>query len=166
MVLCGPGNNGGDGIVSARHLKMFGCHPEIVLFKEVKQPFFKRLLQTCVYNDIPIRYLDQTHDLVAEYDKYDLLVDSLLGFSFTPPLREPYDSAIRAYSKTKTPVFAVDIPSGWHVEQGNIMNLFTPHYLISLTLPKEGVREFKGRHFLGGRFIPLKLQQKYGFQVP
>jgi hypothetical protein len=36
-------------------------------------------------------------------------------------------------------------------------------YLISLTLPKLGVKEFKGRHFLGGRFTPKGLQDKYQF---
>ena len=86
-----------------------------------------------------------------------MLVDSLLGFSFVPPLREPFTQAIHAYKTTKTPILSVDIPSGWDVEQGNTLDLFTPQYLISLTLPKLGVANYKGRHFLGGRFVPLKL---------
>lgn len=80
-------------------------------------------------------------------------------------------------------ILSVDIPSGWHVEdgpqvshpflvtspdadkqplytqeddQGNRENIetFTPEALISLTVPKLGVRGFKGRHWLGGRFVP------------
>jgi NAD(P)H-hydrate epimerase len=35
-----------------------------------------------------------------------------------------------------------------------------------LTLPKLGVKEFKGRHFLGGRFIPLRLKEKYNMILP
>ncbi|KAM3146443.1 hypothetical protein pb186bvf_001412 [Paramecium bursaria] len=140
LVLCGPGNNGGDGIVAARHLKMLGYNSEIVLFREIKQPFFLRLIQTCKYNNI------QIHNGIEDfsfYNKYDLLVDSLLGFSFVPPLREPFTQAIHAYKTTKTPILSVDIPSGWDVEQGNTLDLFTPQYLISLTLPKLGT--FFGR---------------------
>ena len=37
---------------------------------------------------------------------------------------------------------------------GNINNGLVPNYLISLTLPKIGAKEFKGKHYLGGRFIP------------
>lgn len=43
---------------------------------------------------------------------------------------------------------------GWHVEAGNQDGLgLVPDVLVSLTAPKEGVRHFRGRHFLGGRFI-------------
>ena len=61
----------------------------------------------------------------------------------------------------------MDIPSGWDVEKGKIVlnsNFLgntnyglVPNYLISLTLPKTGVKEFKGKHFLGGRFIPEQM---------
>lgn len=54
----------------------------------------------------------------------------------------------------KTPIFSIDIPSGWDVEKGNIHGSFTPNYLISLTLPKIGCKNFNGKHYLGGRFIP------------
>ncbi len=85
-----------------------------------------------------------------------MIIDALLGFSFKPPLRSPLKEFIEAYKLTKTPILAVDIPSGWDVEKGNIDNVFfNPDYLISLTLPKEGVKVFKGRHFLGGRFVPI-----------
>ena len=48
----------------------------------------------------------------------------------------------------------MDIPSGWHVEKGNVDGVgLNPDVLVSLTLPKLGSREFKGRHFLGGRFM-------------
>lgn len=40
----------------------------------------------------------------------------MLGFSYTPPLREPYATAIHGLKKTKTPILSVDIPSGWNVE--------------------------------------------------
>ena len=71
-----------------------------------------------------------------------------------------------ALKTTSTPIFSVDIPSGWDVEKGNINNTFTPNYLISLTLPKEGSREFQGRHFVGGRFVPTSIVEKYNWKMP
>lgn len=55
IVLVGPGNNGGDGIVSARHLKMMGFDVDIVLLKETNNVFFKKLLNICTHNNINIR---------------------------------------------------------------------------------------------------------------
>ena len=61
------------------------------------------------------------------------------------------------------PIISVDIPSGWDVtsgpqpletQRGDKVDTFMPDVLISLTAPKEGVKPFKGRHYLGGRFVP------------
>lgn len=84
----------------------------------------------------------------------DVILDAIFGFSFKPPIRAPFDSALQFIGSSGLPIVSVDIPSGWDVEKGNEQGLgITPDVLISLTAPKEGVREFAGRHFLGGRFV-------------
>lgn len=110
---------------------------------------------------------------------YDVILDAIFGFSFHPPVRAPFDAVLPLLASSGLPIVSVDIPSGWDVEkgpveltmkvddsdekklsevaQGNEEGGFTwlePDTLISLTAPKEGVRPFGGRHFLGGRFIP------------
>jgi len=60
----------------------------------------------------------------------------------------------------------VDNPSGWDIEKGNVGGTFEPKYNMSLMLPKMGLKEFKGIHYLGGRFIPKKLEGLYGFEKP
>ncbi len=54
------------------------------------------------------------------------------------------------------PVVAVDIPSGWHVEQGDVAgDGLRPEMLVSLTTPKRAAARFAGpHHYLGGRFVP------------
>lgn len=54
------------------------------------------------------------------------------------------------------PIISVDIPSGWDVEGGDVTGEgMQPDMLVSLTAPKRGTRDFKGRfHYLGGRFVP------------
>lgn len=99
----------------------------------------------------------------------DLQVDTCTtGFSFKPPLRRPFDRILSLLGSSSAPILSVDIPSGWDVERGrqkletepddqgrtDVVETFMPDALISLTVPKLGVGEFKGKHWLGGRFVP------------
>lgn len=71
---------------------------------------------------------------------------------------------------------SIDIPSGWHVENGpqtiedrqssNEIQPIKPELLISLTAPKLCAKHFRGKyHYLGGRFVPPTLQQKYDLNL-
>lgn len=85
----------------------------------------------------------------------DVILDAIFGFSFKGPVRAPFDEVLPLISASKKPIVSVDIPSGWDVEKGNEEGVgIVPDVLVSLTAPKQGVRSFKGRHFLGGRFVP------------
>jgi NAD(P)H-hydrate epimerase len=84
-----------------------------------------------------------------------VILDAIFGFSFKPPVRAPFDDALKLISASGLPIVSVDIPSGWDVELGNAEAVgLNPDVLLSLTAPKVGANYFKGRHFLGGRFVP------------
>jgi NAD(P)H-hydrate epimerase len=99
------------------------------------------------------------------------VVDALFGFSFRPPVRQPFDNVIALLEKTDKPVLAVDTPSSWNVddgppEEGMVGSKFMPEYLISLTAAKPSVKFFKGkRHFIGGRFLGRDVAEKYGLDI-
>lgn len=61
-------------------------------------------------------------------------------------------------AETKIPVTSVDAPSSWDIHEGppksGVGSNFHPNVLISLTAPKPLVKHFKGRHFVGGRYVP------------
>lgn len=62
---------------------------------------------------------------------------------------------------------SIDIPSGWNVELGPPEGGIQPEMLISLTAPKKCAQQFKGKyHYLGGRFVPPKLEEKYNMNLP
>eukprot|EP01017_Pseudomicrothorax_dubius_P035965 TRINITY_DN5105_c0_g1_i4.p1 TRINITY_DN5105_c0_g1~~TRINITY_DN5105_c0_g1_i4.p1 ORF type:complete len:247 (-),score=37.99 TRINITY_DN5105_c0_g1_i4:440-1180(-) len=171
LVLCGPGNNGGDGLVAARHLKMFAYEPTVYLFKKPEKEPFQQLVKTLDANDIPVVVPSSDDQRLEDFSaffnsNFDLVVDALFGFSFKGPVRSPYDRVLASFKKSTLPIFSVDIPSGWDVEEGNASGLFEPAYLISLTLPKLGVRNFRGRHYLSGRFVPARMAAQYGFTIP
>mmetsp|Transcript_3954 Transcript_3954/g.3371 ORF Transcript_3954/g.3371 Transcript_3954/m.3371 type:complete len:110 (+) Transcript_3954:475-804(+) len=95
-----------------------------------------------------------------------MIVDSLFGYSFKGPIRQPYETILKKLKDVKKPIFAVDIPSGWELAEGNVYDVVTPKYTISLTLPKICMKEYKGIHYLGGRFIPPKWIEERKWDVP
>ncbi|KAJ1554758.1 hypothetical protein HK096_001900 [Nowakowskiella sp. JEL0078] len=156
LVCAGPGNNGGDGLVAARHLSHFGYIPKIFYPKRTNRPLFNNLITQCTVHGI--QFVDSIEDAL---DQSDLVLDGIFG-----DLRTPFDKVIEALKNSKLPIVSIDIPSGWDVERGNLNNGIEPDMLISLTAPKEGVRDFKGTHFLGGRFIPPQLAEKWNLNLP
>lgn len=170
LVCCGPGNNGGDGLVCARHLKHFGYLPEIYYPKRTSNALYERLLHQCVENGIPVlenRCIEEATDSTVLHE-YAIIVDALLGFSFKPPVREPFVRIIDMLKSTDVPICSVDIPSGWDVERGPPKNDgIKPQMLISLTAPKMCALMFDGKfHYLGGRFVPEKLESQYNLDLP
>ncbi|KAI0087710.1 YjeF N-terminal domain-like protein [Irpex rosettiformis] len=168
LVCCGPGNQGGDGLVAARHLGMFGYNPTIWMPKPGSKEIFQRLKAQCENMRIPIiAPSTETAPLRDALARSDVVLDAIFGFSFKPPVRAPFDSALSLITESKLPIVSVDIPSGWDVENGNEAGVgLEPDVLISLTAPKEGAKNFKGRHFLGGRFVTKAMAEKFDLHLP
>jgi NAD(P)H-hydrate epimerase len=111
-----------------------------------------------------------TEDFPGALKQTDHVVDAIFGFSFSGEVREPFPKVIEALESTSIPVLAVDAPSSWNIEEGPPNSGpgkgFMPPALISLTAPKPLVKHFKGRHFLGGRFLSPEMAEKYGLDIP
>ncbi|SGZ52490.1 CIC11C00000003041 [Sungouiella intermedia] len=169
LVLVGPGNNGGDGLVCARHLKLWRNYEPILYYpKRPKKDLYINL--TTQLSQLGVSLVDTLeevkqllHDLSVS-----VIVDSLFGFSFRPPIRAPYDDLITYLSensKSIAPIVSVDIPSGWDVDEGPIDQDIDATMLVSLTAPKPCAEKFSkpGKvHYLGGRFINDTIAAKYG----
>lgn len=181
LVCCGPGNQGGDGLVAARHLGFFGYKTSIFLPKPGSKEIYQRLKTQCDNMQIPTT--SDLDSLRSALGSSDVILDAIFGFSFKPPVRAPFDEVLPLLTQSKLPIVSVDIPSGWDVELGKPsdplpgaratdgsgekkVDALDPDVLISLTAPKEGVREYRGRHFLGGRFVPKSLDEKYRLNLP
>ena len=164
LTLCGPGNNGGDGLVASRYLKEFGNEVDILYPKKnTKNALYTRLITQCENYEIKIseKIYDNKEDYEKIFKNYDIIVDALFGFSFKGEIRQPFKTIIEAMKKFENKIISVDIPSGFDIDKGNIFNTFIPKGLVSLTLPKLCSKDFKGEHFLGGRFVPKKLFEKF-----
>jgi len=114
-VVCGKGNNGGDGLVAARKLHEAGKQVRLLLLTEVaglagdalemarRLPISPRIVGTLQ---------DFESSRAEEVFASDLLIDALLGTGFRPPLEALYAEAIRRLNRASRPVVSVDVPSG------------------------------------------------------
>jgi NAD(P)H-hydrate epimerase len=162
------GNNGGDGLVCARHLTIIDpCYQPVILYpKQGQSNLFTNLVKQCA--TMGIEFINEM-PLIEELNKdYQLIIDALFGFSFKPPVRPSFADILGRLSETQTPVACIDIPSGWHVEEGDVNGIgLKPELLISLTAPKLCSVHFNGKyHYLGGRFVPKPMQDKYALNLP
>ena len=114
-VICGKGNNGGDGFVAAWKLKVAGREVRVVLLAEPSElrgdaaEMFRKLPVTPVVVRSSEELKQEQARAVFESE---VLIDAILGTGFKPPVSGLYAEAIRSLNASSAPVVAVDIPSG------------------------------------------------------
>ena len=166
LLLIGPGNNGGDGLVAARHLHHFGYRPTLLIPRPPsRQPYLHLHAQTSALSIPTLATPPPT------YAAYHLIIDAVFGFSFNSHdgIRAPYADLLCSLPRLPhPPMLSVDVPSGWHVEEGDVGGAgLRPEALVSLTAPKLCARRFEGKyHAVGGRFVPPGVRDKYGLRLP
>ena len=114
-VICGKGNNGGDGFVVARRLHEAGWQVQVLLLADPSElkgdapANFARLPVAAIVAS-SLEQLDSPESK-APFD-CDLLIDAILGTGFRPPVSGLYAEAVARINRSSSPVVAVDIPSG------------------------------------------------------
>jgi ADP-dependent NAD(P)H-hydrate dehydratase / NAD(P)H-hydrate epimerase len=115
VVVCGKGNNGGDGFVVARKLHRAGRVVEVLLLARQSGLKGDALI---MYERLPLRPVEVNSPAELEAEEArcvansDLIVDAILGTGFRPPVAGLYADAIAAINRSGKPIIAVDIPSG------------------------------------------------------
>ncbi len=134
VVLCGSGNNGGDGFVAARHLHG-KSKVDVVLVRsadQVRTGIARTNLQRAELEGVPIHAPPAPiGELLA---KADFVVDALLGVGAEGAPRGSYAEAIRAINASGKRVVSVDVPSGWGTEMA-----VRPEVTVTFHAPKEGM---------------------------
>ena len=115
-VLCGGGNNGGDGYVLARLARQAGLAPVIYQDRPLDHLTGDALIMArrALAAGVPMRRLA----LDSLPDHQPLLVDALLGTGLSGPLRDDKKALIQALERLGKPVLAVDVPSGLSADSG------------------------------------------------
>ena len=145
LVLCGKGNNGGDGFVAARLLAGEGVGVRVLLAgqqEDVKGEAAEalRTLKQATSEDVVGELGEQIDgDELAELlGEADLLVDAVVGTGFRPPLRGAAAVVRDALETIQVPVVAVDLPSGWDADSQaeTIEGSFRADAVVTFTAPK------------------------------
>lgn len=119
LVVCGPGNNGGDGFVAARHL--FNRHYDVKVFiidSSKYSPESLKNLNTLKKMSVPI--FNSPASLKKLMGESDIIIDAVFGSSFRGNLKEPYSRIIKSINSSGKKVVSIDIPSGMDGSSGRI----------------------------------------------
>jgi ADP-dependent NAD(P)H-hydrate dehydratase / NAD(P)H-hydrate epimerase len=122
VVVCGKGNNGGDGLVAARHLDRFGIRTTVVLLEApvaLREPAASNARRLAEVPGVRVRTFHE-RGLDRELARADVAVDALFGTGFRGMPEDAWAAAIAGLNASQAPVVAVDIPSGVHGSTGAV----------------------------------------------
>ncbi len=153
LVVCGPGNNGGDGFIAARCLAARGFAVKVLLLKE---PGGLKGDALTAFERMGLPY-----DLVGEGDlaanlisanpgEVDLVIDALFGAGLDRPLEGTALALVQAVNRRGVPVLAVDLPSGVNGATGEVLGeAFQAHSTVTFFCEKPGHLLYPGRMLCG-----------------
>jgi hydroxyethylthiazole kinase-like uncharacterized protein yjeF len=147
LVVCGTGNNGGDGFVAARFLENAGYKVIVILLGRVGQiktgPALINL-EIVRSMDIPVIEADSPDKVPGEvFAGCDLIVDAILGTGFRGVPREPARTAIRFINESKAHKVSLDVPSGLDARTGECTECVRPDLVITFHAPKKGLEHYR-----------------------
>ena len=125
LIFVGLGNNGGDGLVMARHLAGHTANVTVLLLgtpDKIKTE--ESSWNWSILEKMPSVKLISGNTFDFNF-KPDIVIDGILGTGITGEIREPYTSAINYINETNCFKFAVDVPSGLDPQTGETANIYT-----------------------------------------
>ncbi|BAN35286.1 carbohydrate kinase [Sulfuricella denitrificans skB26] len=146
LVIAGPGNNGGDALVAARHLKAWWFKVNIVFIGETAKlpPDAANALQAW------LAIGGELLDAIPADGKWDMVIDGLFGIGLARELSGRYLELVREINRMNLPVLALDIPSGLDADAGQTFRaaIHASHTLSFIAL-KPGLLTAYGPDYCG-----------------
>jgi NAD(P)H-hydrate epimerase len=151
VVLCGKGNNGGDGFVVARYLQEAGVNCEICLIGSANElrgdaAANHVVLARLGYTVREIQHLDE----LPELRQADFIVDALLGSGARGPLQGLLAQVVNRINECGRPVIAIDLPTGMNADAGEVVGPCVQAKLtVTIGCRKPGLLFSPGREYAG-----------------
>ncbi|MEM0926915.1 MAG: NAD(P)H-hydrate epimerase [Planctomycetota bacterium] len=168
-ILCGAGNNGGDGYVIARHLERMDFDPRIVSLVELEKLRGDAAINASIAakSGISIRVVD-SGEIEKCIGSAEIIVDCLLGTGAVGPPRDAFAKAIQHANQADAKRIAIDLPSGLDCDTGEVNRpAFQAEITLTFVADKEGFRTASAKRVVGAvRVIdigvPMKLLRDLG----
>ncbi len=171
LVMCGPGNNGGDGFVAARYLSRAGARVVVAFVAAEGRPRSADAARNWDRLDTA-RGVERIHTPVARdvvilgqgIEKAALVIDALLGTGTAGPLREPIRTAVETIAKARragVPILAVDCPTAVDLSSGDLSDpVVRAHVTVTFHRPKTGLLARRGKAVAGRVLVaPIGIPQ-------
>ncbi|MFH1227173.1 MAG: NAD(P)H-hydrate epimerase [Planctomycetota bacterium] len=166
LVVCGKGNNGGDGLVAARYLVNRRIKTDILFLDKPVNP--SRTVETAVNLHIARKMkipllTDYKKLLAGKFKKYGLIIDAIFGVGLAREVLPPYSEIVRAINNSGLPIVAIDIPSGLDADTGRPLGIAVKAKLtVTMSAPKKGFLKpgagfYTGNIIVADIGIPLKI---------
>ncbi len=175
LVLAGRGNNGGGGMVAARHLHNMGGAVRVVLQAPVDELVDVPAQQAAILRRMEVQLLDAgaagPASLEGPFGEADLIIDAVIGYSLAGAPRGPAAALIEMANASGKPIVSLDVPSGVDTGSGTVYQpAIKAVATLTLALPKTGlgapeVRERMGDLYLGDLSVPPGLYRRLGLEV-
>jgi NAD(P)H-hydrate epimerase len=157
VIACGKGNNGGDGLVMARHLANAGFDVRSLLFADPEELSDDAALQWNIVQamELPVEIWNTAEGLdeaalMSIFTSAEWVVDALFGTGLTGPVRSPFDRVIELINASGARVLAVDIPSGLDCDTGTSLGVaIRAEHTVTFVAPKAGFRNPASKAFTG-----------------
>lgn len=157
LILCGTGNNGGDGFVAAWYLSEH-CDVTVILLKPEEKLGSKLAKSNLDRIKDVVQFMEHPSDLGNKIADYKLIIDAMFGIGITGELREPYSSYIETVNKSGLPALSVDVPSGLGTSKA-----VKPKVTVTFHDIKEGMtRENSGEIIITDIGIPVDAEKYVG----
>lgn len=153
LVLCGGGNNGGDGLVAARNLFNWGFKVSVLIFSKNSElsPDCKMQYEIAKKMGVPIEF---RKDLNNRDIHGALIIDAVFGTGLSRPVKGELAEVFAFVNKSGVPVVSVDIPSGISSDTGEILGeAIHANYTVTFGLPKRGHHLYPGAEYTGKLFV-------------
>ena len=152
VVVCGKGNNGGDGFVAARHLARWGVRVAVVAVEapaDLREPTAGNASRLDEVSSIRLMGFDPAM-LDRELRRADVAIDAVFGTGFRGVPEDEWAEAIAALNASPAPVIAVDIPSGVNGATGAVDgDAVRADLTVTFGAPKVGVALLPGAELAG-----------------
>lgn len=152
LILAGTGFNGGDGLVTARHIYLAGRKLGVILVGSRQRCKDETIVQLRILENMGLK-VKETEDITylkAQIKRYNFIVDALLGIGLKGRVREPVYSLIAYLNSLKIKKVSVDIPSGLDANSGRPLGIaLRANYTVTFVAPKKGMLTALGRSHCG-----------------